>query len=199
MNSQLFNKIFKESIQDYYTSGELYPSGKIPYAEGSIEFLLFRKNRIDNIQWNLEDIIREETIEPAKAVKIKREIDVRNQERTDTVEQIDDMIFAEYKNVELVPGYRVNTESAAWVIDRLSILNIKLYHMQKESVREGASDTVKAKCLFKLGILNQQYSDLSFALDQLLSEIATGKCKVHTYKQMKMYNDPELNPFLRKN
>ena len=198
MKAADFNKIFQESITDYYSAEGLYPETEIPYEKGTIEYLLFSKNRIDNIQWNLEDIIREEGIDPIKALEAKREIDKRNQQRTDTVEFIDDYFYEKYQDVQLVENYRTNTETPAWAIDRMSILSLKVYHMSKEAMREGAKPTVQEKCLAKLSTLRQQNEFLVHAIDELLSELASGKCKVNTFKQMKMYNDPELNPFLRK-
>lgn len=198
MQTELFNRIFEESIEKYHETDHVDSPNPNPYKEGTLENLLFTKNWIDTVQWHLEDIIREEGINPEEALKIKRRIDSSNQDRTDLVEQIDDFYFDQFKNVTLKEGSRVNTETPAWAIDRLSILNLKIYHMKEEANREDASEEHKAKCAHKLQVLLTQRVDLSGAIDDLLKEMQEGTCQVKTYKQMKMYNDPEMNPVLRK-
>jgi hypothetical protein len=126
-------------------------------------------------------------------------IDASNQERTDMVEFIDGYFLDVFKDVEPIPGAKVNSESPAWAIDRLSILALKIYHMQLETVREDASQSHRSSCLSKLNILVEQRTDLSTAIDDLLEDIGAGKKFMKVYKQMKMYNDDELNPVLRGN
>ena len=150
------------------------------------------------VQWHLEDIIRNPEIDPEEALVIKRRIDKSNQERTDLVEMIDDYFLQKYANVEVKADATINTESPAWAIDRLSILAVKIYHMQQEVERKDASPEHVAKCREKLRILLEQRADLSMAITQLLSEIESGKKYMKVYKQMKMYNDPALNPVLYK-
>lgn len=198
MNSEGFNRIFVESIKTYHVKDDVNQSCPNPYQENSLAFYLFKKNWIDTVQWHLEDLIRAEDIEPIELVKIKRWIDRSNQDRTDTVEEIDDYFFEKYKAVTPKENARFNTETPAWCIDRLSILNLKIYHMHQETQRTNASEHHLAKCQYKLNILLQQKKDLSKAINQLLEDLQTGACIVNTYKQMKMYNDPELNPVLRK-
>jgi hypothetical protein len=172
---------------------------KNPYSEGTIENLLFKKNWIDAVQWHLEDIIRDPEIQPEEALKIKRRIDKSNQDRTDLVESIDDYFLDKYKDVKVAPDATINTESPAWAIDRLSILALKIYHMQQEVKRADASPEHLEKCNLKLSVLLQQREDLSSAIDQLIADIEAGRKYMKTYKQMKMYNDPALNPILYKN
>ncbi len=198
MTSTFFNRIFVESIKTYHVKDDVRQPCPNPYPPKTLEHLLFLKNWIDTVQWHLEDIIRAEDIEPAKALKIKRTIDASNQDRTDRVEEIDDYFFEKYKNVSPKPDARLNTETPAWGIDRLSILNLKIYHMNEEANRKDASEAHRSKCQLKLNTLLQQQKDLSLAIDQLLADIEKGNCIITTYKQMKMYNDPELNPVLRK-
>jgi hypothetical protein len=198
MSSQLFNRIFKESIDAYHIKDDVNTSCPNPYSSDSLEHLLFFKNWTDTVQWHLEDIIRAEDIEPTEALKIKRTIDHSNQVRTDTVEQIDDYYFDKYQSVTPKENAQINTETPAWAIDRLSILNLKIYHMREEANRVDAPEAHLAKCQHKLNVLLQQQIDLSLALNQLFEEIESGSRIVKTYKQMKMYNDPELNPVLRK-
>ena len=169
-----------------------------PYAEGSIEYYLCLKNWIDVVQWHLEDIIRNPEIDAKEALAIKRRIDKSNQERTDLIEMIDDYFLKKYADVEVKSDATINTESPAWAIDRLSILAVKIYHMQQEVERKDASPEHVEKCRAKLRVLLEQRADLSAAIDQLLDEIEAGRKYMKVYKQMKMYNDPALNPVLYK-
>lgn len=168
-----------------------------PYDKDKIEHLLYRKNWIDTVQWHYEDIIRDPEIEPTAALVLKRKIDASNQDRTDLVEFIDSYFLKKYQSVEINIDATINTESPAWAIDRLSILALKIYHMQEEANRTDASPSHIEKCSAKLQVLLEQKKDLSTAIDQLLADIETGKKYMKVYKQMKMYNDEELNPILR--
>jgi hypothetical protein len=199
MNSLIFNNIFKQSIEDYHKNDDIDFKSINPFHENSLEYLLYKKCWIDTVQWHLEDIIRLPEIDPSEALKIKRRIDLSNQDRTDLVEQIDEYLYYKFYSNNATSSSRINTETPAWAVDRLSILNLKIYHMNLEIVRQDATVEHIEKCTEKLSILNQQYIDLSVAIDQLLTDILNGVCIAKTYKQMKMYNDPQLNPILRKN
>jgi len=194
--SELCNKIFGESTSYYHTMDDVYATLVNPYNENTIEGSLFKKNWIDAVQWHLEDIIRDPKIDPIKALEIKRWIDRSNQERTDLVELIDSYFLTKYQNVKHNADATINTESPAWAIDRLSILALKIYHMQQEVVRKDATPEHLAKCQAKLDVLLDQKKDLSLAIDQLISDIENGRKYMKLYKQMKMYNDPSLNPVL---
>jgi hypothetical protein len=194
--SELCNKIFEDSTAYYHTMDDVYATLSNPYKEGTIEASLFQKNWIDAVQWHLEDIIRDPKIDPVKALEIKRWIDRSNQERTDLVELIDSYFLTKYKEVKILSGATINTESPAWAIDRLSILALKIYHMQQEVIRKDAAPEHLAKCKAKLDVLLDQKKDLSSAIDQLISDIENGRKYMKVYKQMKMYNDPSLNPVL---
>jgi hypothetical protein len=198
MFSKLAIEIFQESIDKYHVKDDVYQSFSNPYPADSIEHLLYRKNWIDTVQWHYEDIIRDPEIEPNAALTLKRKIDSSNQDRTDLVEYIDSYFLNKYQSVEITSGATINTESPAWAIDRLSILALKIYHMNEEATRTDASSGHLEKCKAKLNILLEQRVDLSTAIDQLLADIASGKKYMKVYKQMKMYNDDELNPVLRK-
>ncbi len=165
--------------------------------EDLIGHLLYRKCWIDTVQWAYEDIIRDPNIDPVAALKLKRMIDASNQDRTDTVEFVDSYFLDKYKAVEVKSNAKINSESPAWAIDRLSILALKIYHMHLETVREDATDAHKETCQTKLNILLEQRIDLSTAIDDLLEDISNGDKYMKVYKQMKMYNDDELNPVLR--
>ncbi len=190
------NRIFSQVIADYHRTDHVDTPINNPYKNGSIEYLLYLKNWIDTVQWHLEDIIRDPGIDPAVALQIKRRIDRSNQERTDMVEYIDSYFLDLYKDVAVRPDATINTESPAWAIDRLSILALKIYHMAQEVNRKDVSQSHIESCSKKLEILKQQQIDLSTAIDQLLDDIAAGRKYMKVYKQMKMYNDPELNPVL---
>lgn len=196
MFSELANKIFQESIVKYHVVDDVYQSFENPYPKDKIEHLLYRKNWIDTVQWHYEDIIRDPNIDPVGALDLKRKIDASNQDRTDTVEYIDSYFLQKYNDVAVKDNATINSESPAWAIDRLSILALKIYHMKEEAEREGASDAHKAKCADKLNVLLEQRVDLSTAIDQLLHDIEQGDKYMKVYKQMKMYNDDDLNPVL---
>ena len=199
MFSKTALSIFEESIKKYHILDDVDQSFTNPYPSGSIEFLLYRKNWIDTVQWHYEDIIRDPEINPTTALRLKRRIDASNQDRTDLVEYIDGYFLNKYQSVEIQDGAGINTESPAWAIDRLSILALKIYHMHEEVNREDASAEHRKQCQNKLNVLLEQRRDLSTAIDELLTDIEAGKKYMKVYKQMKMYNDEEMNPILRKN
>jgi hypothetical protein len=191
--------VFNLSIEDYHIKDGVDTPEVNPFPIGSMQELLYSKNWIDTVQWHLEDIIRDPSIEPLKALEIKRRIDASNQKRTDLVEQIDDAVLSLFQGVKLQSYARLNTESPAWAIDRFSILALKLYHMQVEASRENNSEAIQAKNQMKLSVLQEQEQDLTTAIDHLIEDLAMGRRISKVYRQMKMYNDPELNPILYKN
>lgn len=191
--------LFNLSIEDYHKKDDVDSPEVNPFPIGSMQELLYSKNWIDTVQWHLEDIIRDPNIEPDKALEIKRRIDASNQKRTDLVEQIDDAILSLFQGVKLQSYARLNTESPAWAVDRLSILALKLYHMQIEAGRENANADLQAKNQLKLSVLKEQEKDLSTAIDHLIDDLGMGRRIAKVYRQMKMYNDPELNPVLYTN
>ena len=194
--TQLCNSVFNKCIADYHVTDHVDAPVKNPYEPNTIEYFLYLKNWIDTVQWHLEDIIRDPDIEPEEALAIKRRIDKSNQDRTDLVERIDSYMLDKYKTVTVSENATINTESPAWAIDRLSILALKIYHMQIEAERKDAAPEHTGSCKRKLEVLLTQQQDLSLAIDQLLEDIAAGRKYMKTYKQMKMYNDPTLNPVL---
>lgn len=190
------NKIFNQAINDYHVKDNIDTPINNPFEEGSIENRLYLKCWIDTVQWHFEDIIRDPQIDPAEALLLKRRIDKSNQDRTDLVEQIDSYFREIYKDVKVQDDARINTESPAWAVDRLSILALKIYHMKEQVERPEASAEHKAKCQTKLDVLLEQQVDLSTAIDQLLEDIEAGRKYMKVYRQMKMYNDPSTNPVL---
>ena len=196
MFTETANEIFNRAIGDYHRWDDVDHPIENPYEPGSLEHLLYHKNWIDTVQWHLEDIIRDPQIDPVAALAIKRRIDKSNQDRTDMVEYIDSYLLDKYSDVEPRPDARLNTETPAWAIDRLSILALKIYHMAREAERTDVGDAHRAACRKKLDVLLAQQVDLSGAIEELIGDIEAGRKYMKTYKQMKMYNDPALNPVL---
>jgi hypothetical protein len=196
MISELCNDIFDQCIKDYHLTDDVDASINNPYPSDKIAHLLYAKNWVDTVQWHLEDIVRNPQIDPVDALALKRRIDASNQVRTDMVEYIDSYFLQQYAAVQATVNARINTESPAWAIDRLSILALKIYHMNAEVHRTDASVEHIIACTDKLAILLEQRKDLSKAIDELLEDIAKGVIYMKVYKQMKMYNDPGLNPVL---
>lgn len=192
----LCQEIFPAVIEDYHRYDNVDQPIANPYKKGSIEYLLYLKNWIDTVQWHLEDLIRDPKIDPVAALELKRRIDRSNQERTDMVEYIDRYFLDKFKDVKVAADAKINTESPAWAIDRLSILALKVYHMAQETKRTDVSDKHIQECQRKLDVLLQQQQDLTTAIEELLEDMAAGRKYMKVYKQMKMYNDPELNPVL---
>lgn len=200
MFSDKANQIFHQVIEKYHEVNTVDQDFSNPYdrEEQLLEHLLFRKCWIDTVQWHYEDIIRDPNIDPVEALKLKRKIDASNQDRTDTVEYIDSYFLEKFRHIQPKENATINTESPAWGIDRLSILALKIFHMNEEANRTDASQEHQMKCQAKLDVLLEQRVDLSKAINQLLEDIENGDKYMKVYRQMKMYNDDELNPVLRK-
>ena len=194
--SESCNRIFNQAIEDYHVKDNVDTPINNPYERESINNRLYLKCWIDTVQWHLEDIVRDPEIDPIRALQIKRRIDRSNQERTDLVERIDSYFLTLYKDVRPAADATINTESPAWAVDRLSILALKIYHMRQEVDRTDVDEAHREACRRKLAVLLEQRTDLSLALDQLLADIAAGRKYMKVYRQMKMYNDPSLNPVL---
>lgn len=198
MNAQFANDIFRQSIQDYHLTDHVDTPLNNPYSPNDIGFLLYQKNWIDTVQWHLEDIIRSPTIQPGELVGIKRRIDQSNQDRTDTVELIDSWFAQQFTGITPKPAARMNSETPAWLLDRMSILQLKIYHFREQVERAGVSDEHRQKAQLKLAVLLEQEADLARCFDELLDDIEQGNRFMKVYRQMKMYNDPTLNPVLYK-
>ncbi|WP_339919252.1 DUF4254 domain-containing protein [uncultured Flavobacterium sp.] len=196
MFSKLAYSVFEQSIKDYHQFDNVDQPINNPFPKDQFEHLLYLKNWIDTVQWHFEDIIRDPNIDPVAALTLKRRIDASNQERTDMVEYIDGYFLKKYSDVKVKDNAKINSESPAWAFDRLSILALKIYHMNEEATRAEASQDHRDKCQTKLNILLEQRTDLSTAIDDLLIDISSGDKFMKVYKQMKMYNDDELNPVL---
>lgn len=185
--------IFEKSVKDWHEKIETH------YEKNSMEEILYSKNQIDTIQWHVEDEIRRPDLPDSDLVKFKREIDSLNQKRTDLVEKLDDFFYNQFLEVKKETNAKMNSETPAWLIDRMSILELKIFHMEEQVNRKDASSTHIETCQKKLKILLEQKNDLSFCLDDLLKELSQGKKFMKVYRQMKMYNDQNLNPSLYQN
>lgn len=196
MDATFANDIFRQSIQDYHLADDVNTPVQNPYSSNGIAHLLYQKNWIDTVQWHLEDIIRSPDIRPDELVAIKRRIDQSNQDRTDTVEQIDSWFSDLFHGIIPKSTARMNSETPAWLLDRMSILQLKLYHFREQVEREAVSDEHRHKAQQKLAVLTEQEGDLARCFDELLEDIRKGDRFMKVYRQMKMYNDPTLNPVL---
>lgn len=197
MKSREAYSIFEQSIDHYHINNQIDTPISNPYNKEDISHLFYHKNWIDTVQWHLEDIIRDPEIDAVEALQIKRRIDASNQVRTDMVEFIDSYFLDLFKNVSVQSNAKINTESPAWAYDRLSILALKIFHMNEEAERSDASPEHRASCAEKLSVLSEQKIDLCTAIDELLEDFNNGDKYMKVYKQMKMYNDDNLNPVLR--
>lgn len=186
--------VFEKSTEDFHQHNDIDHVVKNPFPANEFEHLLYQKNYIDAVQWHLEDIVRDPNISADKGLMIKRRIDQSNQDRTDLVEKIDDYFLSQFAEVQVKPDASLNTESPAWAIDRLSILVLKIYHMNEQVVRDDVDEVHIHRCQQKLEILHEQKQDLSKSIDELLTDIESGRRRMKVYRQMKMYNDPSLNP-----
>lgn len=157
----------------------------------------------ENHQWNFrlwheEDIARIKNIDPLRIVEAKRNIDFYNQSRNNAMEKIDEWIlnFLEHNKIDSNEG--MHSETPGMMIDRLSIMALKKYHMNEETLRENASQEHKDNCTAKVNLLSEQITDLSKCLEIIFSKLKSGNIRFKVYRQLKMYNDPTLNPELYK-
>ena len=187
---------FEQTVALYHQTDNVDAPLSNPHPDGSIDNTLVHKNWIDAVQWHLEDIIRDPDIDPVEALSLKRRIDRSNQDRTDLVEAIDTYFRDKYADVHHQPDATINTESPAWAIDRLSILALKIYHMDEQVRRTDIDASHRQRSQAKLEVLMEQRADLIRAIDQLLDDIEAGRKYMKVYRQMKMYNDPATNPVL---
>ncbi len=188
------NRVFDQCVKDYHIANSINAEQPAFNDEKLLPF--YSKCWVDSVQWHLEDEIRRPEIDNAYALELKRRIDASNQVRTNQVEGLDDLFLERFKSTKTKDSARINTESPAWAIDRLSILALKLYHMKQEAERSEAGKDHMELCHFKWNILKEQRRDLTLAIAQLLEDLQEGNRVMKVYRQMKMYNDPKLNPSL---
>ena len=196
MSSENFSKIFFGVINDYHKKNKIDQTYPNPIATHNLENLLYQKCWIDNVQWHQEDLIRDPNIDPKKGMELKRGIDENNQLRTNIVEKLEDFFAEKFQHIKPKKNAILNTESLGWAIDRLSILCLKIFHMKEETLRVKVSLQHIAQCSKKLEVLELQKSDLIQAINTLIENTKAGKVIFKVYRQMKMYNDENLNPVL---
>lgn len=155
-----------------------------------------RNHRFNRLLWEQEDQARRDDVPPQAIAENKRAIDRYNQGRNDAVEEMDEHLLRSLATIKPDPSSRLNSETAGAMIDRLSILSLKIFHMRKQTERRDVSDDHTTQCGYKLRRLREQRRDLQFCLDRLLREAQEGRAHFKVYRQYKMYNHPALNPYL---
>ena len=153
-------------------------------------------HRFNCLLWDEEDLARRRSVPDTEIARNKRNIDGFNQKRNDAIERIDEHLLHALGRVARQPGARLSSETAGGMIDRLSILALKIHHMRLQTLRTDVDAAHVAACEAKLARLVEQRADLGGCLDRLLAEAATGQSYFKVYRQFKMYNDPALNPAL---
>ena len=157
-----------------------------------------QQHQFNFLLWHEEDIARSPNVGDEKIAQVKRAIDGYNQQRNDWIERIDDYLMQQITAAEvaLEPGAPLNTETPGSAIDRLSIMSLRIYHMHEQLDRTDAESEHIASVEQKLARCYEQQADLTNSLRMLLEDIFAGRKQLKLYRQMKMYNDPKLNPYL---
>jgi len=187
--------LFEAAIEDYHVRDQWDAPCPPAFAAGSMEQAWYAKAWTDTVQWHLEDEVRRVDRSPEQLMAIKRRIDALNQERTDAVELLDQRL-AELLQPVPVPDGVLRTESLAWALDRLCILQLKLYHLRIEAARADASAEHQDACGLRLQAAEVQHEGLMLACAALWADLASGAVRYSPYRQFKLYNDPETNPAL---
>ena len=175
-----------------------------PYAKnGEVESLfatVCQQHQFNYLLWHEEDIARSPNVSDAKIAQVKRNIDKFNQARNDWIEKVDDWITCdlERKSIHSDADAKLNTETPGSAMDRLSIMSLRIYHLDEQLTRSEIDQQHLEKVNMRLAICRLQNKDLAQSLDELLGDIYSGAKRHRTYRQMKMYNDPTLNPYLYK-
>jgi hypothetical protein len=166
-------------------------------CEDSLE-LVCRQHEFNYRLWHQEDIARSRDVSDAELAQVKRNIDKLNQQRNDMIEQLDHHLIRSLMaaRVEPMPGARLNSETPGSVIDRLSILSLRAYHMLEQINRSDVEQSHREKAASRLEIIDRQHHDLSTSLSELLDDIFRGRKRLQVYRQLKMYNDASMNPYL---
>jgi hypothetical protein len=180
----------KKCITDWHTE-VILTQNELPWK------YIEENNHYNFLLWHEEDIARIKDIDPLRMVNAKRNIDKFNQLRNNAIEKIDEWMLT-FLAVNNDSKLAMHSETPGMMMDRLSIMALKRYHMFEETTRLDASIEHKSKCSYKVMVLDEQISDLANCLRQVLQQLYMGELKLKVYRQFKMYNDPELNPQLYK-
>lgn len=198
-NNFMFSDIPAQKISSFHDSKLSIPDwGKNAPAEfdqGVWKFIELN-HRYNNLLWNEEDLARRKNVADSEIAANKRAIDGYNQRRNDAIENIDDLLLQRLAQTTANPNAWLNSETAGSMVDRLSIVSLKIFHMRLQTQRTDVAQTHIETCQQKLNRLIEQRADLQHCLDTLLGETACGRAKFKIYRQFKMYNDPALNPCL---
>lgn len=183
----------------HFENGESYfslpgDSEENALATDGIMAAIVAQHRANFDLWHQEDLARDASATAENIATVKHAIDLLNQSRNDLVETIDQTLLCAVKQEH--PEAPLNSETPGLIIDRLSIISLKIYHTREEVQRESATDAHRNRNLARLNILEEQRSDLAGCLDILWKQILGGERRFKLYRQMKMYNDPQLNPVL---
>ena len=170
---------------------------QIELKESIEPYLIIEKNNYWNfLLWHEEDIARLKNVKAEKIAKSKRNIDRYNQERNNSIEMIDDWIVKRLADYEIPQIGKLHSETPGMMIDRLSIMELKRYHMIEQTERNNVDETHINECKEKVEILTVQLNDLTESLSEVLRNLESGALRLKVFRQFKMYNDPKLNPQL---
>ncbi|MGE5651468.1 MAG: DUF4254 domain-containing protein [Bacillota bacterium] len=183
-------------FHDRKISGTKWLAGGEAECDSGVWHWIEENHRYNNLLWNEEDKARRTDVDAAEIARCKRLIDRYNQKRNDAVESIDEALLAQLNAHEHGVDARLNSETAGAMIDRLSILSLKIYHMRQQTLRLDVERAHVQSCEAKLARLMEQREDLGACFDRLLAEASEGRAYFKVYRQFKMYNDPSLNPYL---
>ncbi len=191
-NSNVLVEWFYDLVSLWHETGPIEPN-HFSSAKELFQWIHFH----NYILWHLEDDARRQDLPAEQIVKIKRAIDKHNQARNDGIERVDRFLDEKLQKLHIhADDAEINSETPGSIIDRLSILSLKIYHMDEQIQRKNVNSSHKVQAKERKSILLEQQQDLGMAFDQLMSDLKQGKKRHKLYRQFKMYNDTELNPAL---